>query len=164
MPASDAALYMITITRTKVGVVTLTIGKILAVFDPNLKWLMDIEYGANSKLGREQYAGYKRNTNATYGVAHGNICRVIIGRCELDIDVIYDTVHVVKDLISLLIILQTVCVQSNLGILCDPIFDGVNTFKKRICIGNQKYCHTTNLRNRSAASMTLLFTNVEDVQ
>ena len=63
-------------------------------------------------------------------MAHGNICGVIIERCEFDLN--DGVVYALSGLICLLTILQIVYVQSDLGVLGNPLYDGIKTFKKLI--------------------------------
>ena len=50
---SDAWLNLTLVTGPIIGAVPLTIETVLAVFDPNLKRQMELEYSVNFKLGKE---------------------------------------------------------------------------------------------------------------
>ena len=70
----DMSLYSTTATRPIIGVVPPMMETVFAVFDPNFKQQMNMEWGNNFKLEKKQCANYKKNINTTYSMAHSNIC------------------------------------------------------------------------------------------
>ena len=78
------------------------------------------------KVESARWATYKKNTDAVYGVAYGNLDSGIILRCREDPT--FDMVHSARDPIGLLVILRTLCVQSNSYIYTDPLVGNIDAY------------------------------------
>ena len=130
MTPIDTTLFATTCQRPIVGAVPPTLETVFAVFNPNTKKELEMEWSVKYKLKREEWGLYRKNIDSVYGIAHGNLCGQVVGRCGLDPS--FESIQSNRDLIGLLTILRSVCVQTSSGILRNPHQDGIKSLKKLI--------------------------------
>ena len=104
----DTTLFATTCQRPILGAIPPTLGTVFAVFDPDTKKTLEMEWSVKYKLKREELGIYKKNIDSVYGIAHGNLCGQVVGRCGLDPS--FEAIQSSRDLIGLLTILWSVCV------------------------------------------------------